>query len=460
MCSPHPSRTWNNRSKSYTKCVSVNTDSDWCIDCGLLSSYCSCTYDGNNFTAQSGLEEPSGQTYSLASTSKTQTMTFSDQNEAMSVVIDSTIDETRKLRDTDDTDLDKFFSRPIKILDISWDVGTDLNQDLNPWADFFANPRVANRCNNYMLGRATLHVKVLVNGNGFYFGRAGCFYHPAADYDQLSHLQSYTPEQLVQYSQMPKVFIDPTLSTGGELTLPFFWQYDYVNVATGGFDVLGQLYFRSFNPLKHANGGTDPVNISVFVWATDVALAAPTTDNTGGLLPQSGEEIDIANSQGVVSGPATAVARFASLATSAPIIGPYAKATADVASSVAGAAKLFGYSRPPVTKCRDGVRQVTVGSMALTTVPEAIEKLTVDDKQELSIDPRIASLGGEDPLSILSIAKRESYLTTFDWPVGQASETMLWNCKVTPILYNIDATARYFLPAMCVAATPFEFWTG
>jgi hypothetical protein len=36
------------------------------------------------------------------------------------------------------------------------------------------------------------------------------------------------------------------------------------------------LNLRSINTLKNANGATDPINISVFAWASDVELSVPT----------------------------------------------------------------------------------------------------------------------------------------------------------------------------------------
>jgi hypothetical protein len=100
-------------------------------------------------------------------------------------------------------------------------------------------------------------------------------------------------------------------------------------------------------------------------------------------------------------------------------------------------------------------------SLAVTTVPDGVAKLSVDDKQELSIDPRIAGLGSEDPLDIRSIAKRESYLTSFTWAIGTAPETLLWNARVDPVTWaeNGSPTA-FYLPACAMAALPFEYWTG
>jgi hypothetical protein len=227
---------------------------------------------------------------------------------------------------------------------------------------------------------------------------------------------------------------------------------------------------RPLSPLKHANGAADKATVSVFAWAEDVQLSVLTSNDVNTLTPQSRvihlspqSEVEEANSKGFISGPATSIARVARGMAKAPIIGPYAKATADVAGASATLAKLFGMSRPPITKDPEMLKPMHTSNLATTTSADSPIKLTVDDKQELSIDPRIAGLSGRDPMDILSIAERESYLTTFSWPVGRSPETLLWNTRVSPVSwgeFNLGNIRQLNFPACCAAALPFEKWTG
>lgn len=202
--------------------------------------------------------------------------------------------------------------------------------------------------------------------------------------------------------------------------------------------------------------------MSVFAWAEDVSLSVLTSENSA-LTPQSGEEVDEANAKGVVSGPATAVSRMAAYFVKMPYIGPFAMATAMAADTTASIARLFGYSRPVVTKAPEPYKPTTISSLALTNVPDVSQKLTVDHKQELTVDPRISGLGGMDPLNIREIAKRESYLTTFSWIVGSVPESLLFNARITPVIWNESGTApniAYHFPACAFAALPFRYWAG
>jgi hypothetical protein len=100
--------------------------------------------------------------------------------------VDAVMDPTRSLQDANDASLANFFSRPIKIAEEEWSTSANLNFDLDPWSLYFDNPRVANRLNNFSLLKANLKVKVVINGNGFQYGRMLVSYLPFDIYDTLS----------------------------------------------------------------------------------------------------------------------------------------------------------------------------------------------------------------------------------------------------------------------------------
>lgn len=415
------------------------------------------------YDAQSGIE----QGYVLAETMKSQNVRFSDQYNGPTTTIAGRADEVRSMTDTKDTSLEHFFSRPIKIHEQTWAIGAGMDIVINPWDEYFSDTRVVNRITTYNLMRANLHIKIVVNGNGFYYGRAMAMYGPFNDSSFDSMSLTTSAADITQWSQRPKVFINPTNSMAGEMVIPFHDYRNNVYVQDGSWDKLGSIWLRSINILKHANGSNKPVTVSVYAWAEDVELSVLTSMDAGALAPQSGEEVDEANSKGVISGPATAVAKWSSYLKDAPVIGPYATATSKAASVTAEIAKMFGYSRPPITKAPEPYKPTTVSSLANTTVPDVVCKLSVDDKQELTIDPAIAGFGVSDPLSIKSIASRESYLTTFTWlsdasPEGTTKAALtglLWNCRVDPCMWNSTGSAFVF-PACAAAALPFKYWTG
>lgn len=397
--------------------------------------------------------------------SKEATATFRDQNPSYTYAVDSVIDPTRMNADMNDADLNSFFARPLKIASYTWSQSVNFYQTLNPWTLYFENPRVINRITNYGLMRAKLCVKIVINGNGFFYGRLIASYNPRHTVDDLTQDRAFFIQDVVAASQRPHIYLDPTTNQGGTMCLPFFWEDNYLEVPDAEWRNMGEMKIHTMQQLKHANGATDAVTISVFAWAEDVSLAIPTSTDATGLVPQIGEFKPQADEYGTgpVSKPASTVARIAGMLTSAPVIGPFAKATQMAASAISGIASIFGYSRPNNVKDIEYYRPVVMGNLANANVNDTCQKLTVDCKQELTVDSRTAGLDGTDELCLKSIATRESFLTNFPWAVSDAAEAGLFEISVTPMMWSTLATAsdtEIHLPACAFAALPFRTWYG
>lgn len=112
----------------------------------------------------------------------------------------------------------------MKIASFAWVPGSPLFQILNPWALFFTtNTRVANRIVNYNLLRCKLHVRIMLNGNSFYYGRACASYRPLWQDDDFGTSRSAVFNDMIQETQRPHVYLNPTESRGGDIVCPFIW---------------------------------------------------------------------------------------------------------------------------------------------------------------------------------------------------------------------------------------------
>lgn len=395
----------------------------------------------------------------LTSSQGHQNVKFVDGDDPFVHGYKTAVDDSRRDQDTQSLPLSEFFSRPIKIQDISWTALTSVGE-FNPWKEFFENPRVANRLANYNLLRATLKVKFVLNGNAFFYGRMLVGYTPNVPQESLDFTTYATFADAVQLSQLPHLWLNPTTSTGGIITCPFFYNKNHLRIPINEFDQMGVINYIALNQLTHSNDPSfRPINISVFAWAEDVQLSVLTSVETTTLIPQAGE-IQAANATGVVSGPATAIAKISNALANIPMIRPYAKASEMAASTVANVAASFGYCRPSITKSPDFMKILPSSSFALTNTPDNSLKLSVDHLQEGTVDPRIAGIEEEDMLSIVNIAKRESYITTFAWNDLRGPGGLLWNMRVTPVVWENDFGASYHFPATAMAALPFRYWTG
>ncbi len=393
-------------------------------------------------------------------------MQFDDQNPSFNNTIVSEPDPTYDMAHSEDSSISKFFARPIQIESYQWSVGAGLNHFFNPWSLWASNPRVVNRLNNYRNFRGKLCLKVMINGNQFYWGRAMLSYSPTLVRDFL-----YTPQSEignVMASQRPHILLDPSTSQGGSMCLPFFWPTNAVNMTSVGFTDMGECWLAQLNPLRHAIG-TDPVRITIFAWMEDVHLSGPTQIPVSGLTPQSGvidEYIDTLP-DGPVSRPANIVAMGATVgAIAAPEFAPYALAAAGAASTVSQIAKLFGYSRPAVITTPTYTRPKGIGNLVNTNQPDTCTRLTFDAKQEVTTDPRTVGLGPTDELAFEYIAKRETYVATAGWIPADNPGKVLCQIGVTPFLYRygspsgLSLSSAYIQTPLAWMGNPFRYWQG
>lgn len=363
-------------------------------------------------------------------------------------------DETRYAGQQDDAQLQDFFTRPLKVGEFLWGTGTTFYQQFNPWSLFFENPRVINRLSNYNLLRADLHVRFLITGNGFHYGRIMASYDPLGPLDEFRISRALIDQDAIQESQRPHVYLDPTTSQGGDIKCPFFWYNDALNIPNQDWRSMGDITMRSFGTLEHANAAVDQVTISVLVWAENVEMSIPTSAEPGAISPQAADEYGTSP----ISTPASVVARIAGKLVDMPMIGLYAKATELAASTVANVARLFGYSRPRVLQDTMPYIPRFGGNMASTNAGDNSLSLAVDNKQELTIDPRVVGLTAADEMDIAGIACRESYLTFFPWTRDSAPETTLFSINVTPMLFNRDPLDAIAMLPCALAAAPFQYW--
>lgn len=363
-------------------------------------------------------------------------------------------DSTFQTSENPDTTLAAFMARPVRIGSFTWNIGSELSTvPFNPWALFFDQSTVRDKLHHFALLRCTLRVKFVLNGTPFHIGRAYasyCPYSASADIDRVNF--GVGVNENVIYSQRPKVFLDPTTSTGGTLALPFFYDDNYWRILDKAWDQMGFITMKTLTPLDSANGTLNPVSVQVYAWAEDVSLQMPTK-----FLPQSGYE------GGVLSKPATVIAKSARTLANVPWIGSYAIATANVASAFSSIASIFGYARPTLLADPCLVVPRFTGNFTNTNTVDTCEKLTLDAKQELTIDPTTVGLDSKDEMAFANIVTKESYISQFQWSATQQTDTLLASFKVTPMMFVPEPTGvgvRYFMTPSCVVGNSFRFWKG
>jgi len=354
-------------------------------------------------------------------------------------------------------ELAEFFSRPLLTREINWAVGSQLDLRFDPWSDYFNHKRVINRINNYYHLRCRLHVRFLINGNSFLYTNCIVFYTPLPLTDSYDNEDTTALADLTMRSQRPHIYLDPTISKGGDMILPFFYPYNALSIPDANWFEMGRLSLRSFGALTHVSSNTGNVVISVFTWAEDVSLNIPTGLNSAAIIPQAGPAGEYASS--TISQPMMALAAWAGNMKNIPYIAPYARATEIGASAVGTIAKLFGYSRPVQLADQHDTQVNSYGNIAITNAKEVTNKLTLDAKSELNIDTRTMGLSGEDEMAILNIAQKESFINLTSWGSADIPGKVIFQTYVNPI-QNTAIAGTYRYPAISMVTSFFEKWRG
>lgn len=381
------------------------------------------------------------------------TTSFLDANPGANVGISVTPLDYELADAQTSADLASFLARPVRIATDTWSPSDPVGfkrGNINVWADFLNNTAIKNKLSNYAFIRGNLKLKFVINASPFMYGSMKVAYRPLHTLKGLSVVPNF-PSALTPYSQMPGVWITPAHSEGAEFTCPFIWQKSFLRTAVNAEALqMGVIDLVIYNPLASANGASSSVTLHTFAWMEDVVLAGPTV---GAVL--QADEYGV----GVVSAPASAIAAAASKFTNLPTIGRFAKATQIGASAVSTIAKLFGFTNVPVIEDTRPVRNSPFPSLASAEIGYTHDKLALDAKNELSIDPHIAGLDDKDELAIAHFVGRESYLAGVNWTNATSPDTPLFTCLVHPQLAVANGNVIDFTPPGLIS-TLFRNWRG
>nr|ULF99985.1 MAG: hypothetical protein [Marnaviridae sp.] len=439
-----------------TNDVGSHADRDAMFDPPIFVGHIDDKKKKDDFTVQAGTSTTSPSTQGVTSSG---TMVFSDTDANVVNSVHGVMDDTRYLTANAADGMALFLSRPLLIQTVTVAVGGNTYVDFNPWKRFIENKRVINRINNYNNLRARLHVKFLINGNGFYYGKLIASYLPLRAVDNLEHDHTVaSPANICLATQRPHIFLDPCMSTAGQLDLPFFFWKDALNIPTSDWNNMGQIFLESINPLRNANGSTADLTITVFAWMSEVTLDSPTLSTSTALVAQAGEygESDI------ISRPASVLSNAAAaIAPALGSLGPFAMAVSSSAGLVASVAKACGYSRPVDVSQPTKMNPRHIANLANYDVIDNSTKLALDSKNEVTVDTRVMGLAGAEETSFTFLASISNYLRSVQWTSTQLTGTKLGSVRAWPlhrIAHGTLVASAY--PSYALPTFDFAYWTG
>lgn len=351
--------------------------------------------------------------------------------------------------------LGDFLRRPVLIDTFTWEESNTniLLQTLNPWSLYFSDPAIKRKLDNYKLIRCKLHLKFVINSSPFFYGSMRVCYNPLAD-GKDNYLG---PTDQIKLSQLPGVYLTPANMTSADLELPFLWPNPWLDVTSNDeFLNMGRISYVRYAILRSANGvSSASVRVSCYAWAEEVEIA--------GLTSEMALQSDEYEETGIISGPASAVAKVAGMLREAPVIGGLATATEIGANSVANIARLFGFSNPP--NISDVAPMAPKSFHAFSSVDTSVpsDKLSLDPKNEVTVDNNVTGAGSEDPLALHNLVCRESFLQGTLWEGNYNIESVLWTAPVHPLNLAEETVGAQIITNYTPAAyfgDMFGYWRG
>jgi hypothetical protein len=406
----------------------------------------------NNLQPQSGVD---AHPTSADSTSEQVNVAFDDLEES-GTVMDNVANTLYKPTSSMNADIAKYLSRPVLIDTLNLAIGASANDNIYPWHLFFNHTSIKKKIDNYAFIRCDLHIKVVVNASPFYYTAIQYSYNPL--YLSFNSAFAYgNNDQVVPHSQRPSFNIYPQTCEGGEMILPFLYYKEWLPLTSATIlEEMGRLSARGLTTLKSANGATGTsIDVQVYAWAENVELSGLTV----ALAVQSGSEYG----KGVISKPASAIARSTGLLSNIPVIGPFMTATSIAANAVSNIASLFGYTKVPVLNDTLPYKNLPFHGLAVADVSDATERLCIDSKNELTVNNTCIGDVNADPLLLSDFVQRKSYLTKFSWVASDPTDTLLWNSYVIPAMASVTAgTSQTYINGtpMWVVNNLFRYWRG
>lgn len=386
---------------------------------------------------------------------------FHHADAAWTTEVDSQMDVTRSFGYYGDADLQDYLRRPVKILDTDWTVTAGSFQTvIDPWSLFISDSGVRKRIENYRLLQGKLCIRLAINGGPFYYGKAIAAYFPRQAENDHSFGAVNGDFYIQQLSMLPHIYLDSTASEGGLIKTPFLNPDNWLDLCGDSYRLMGRLHIQSINDLLHANSSTGTVNIVAYAWMEDARLAAPTTRPYFTYVAQSGED---EYGTGIISKPASTVAKVAGMLSNIPVLKPFARPSELVASTVGRVAHVFGFSRPSLIDDIVRTKAKGNGNLTNTDAHEAVQKLTLDSKQELCVDPRTVGLSDVDEMSFDYIKQKEAYISQLEWLETDPGGTEIGSFVVGPDFHNQETINTYLmsLPVpMYTVASLFKYWRG
>jgi len=289
----------------------------------------------------------------------------------------------------------------------------------------------------YNLIRATAHVKIVVNANPFQQGRLILTFLPC-----YRHMNS--TEQAARNVTLPQITTQPNVEldiadSSLEMAIPYVTPMYYFNRSLDIYD-WGSVFLKVLSPLKTGSGGQTSCSYSVFLYFTDVELAAPRygPESTKKITKKKMRSYGILQSEeetlaqrGVVSTTLSKISESANIMSKLPVVGGYAGVLSSVTSTASKIASLFGWSKP--MNVSDSQAFVQRPFRFLHHSTGSSDSTMLGLSHSVVVDP-IPDFAGSsvDEMSVSFLKAIPAYVDNASWAVTDVHATTIFSLDVGP----------------------------
>lgn len=363
-------------------------------------------------------------------------------------------DATFDIMNSPEESLSQFLARPVLVKRALLPLDVPVQFTFPGFLTFIQQTRIANRVCNYSYIKGRMHIKCVLNGSPFHYGKVAVAYEPLPAYSTTN--LSFGVISTRQMLQLPYVTADVSMPEGSILSYDLINPYGAIELPRldQPFNDPDLIHVHTLSPMRGVGDTTEQVTLEFYAWMTDVKLSCPTALNITGLVPQS--EFDMTMS----TAPQT-IEIGTIMGNMIAKIMPYAKASYNAIGTGLKIAAAFGFSRPGVVPEYRATIPKPFTNMSNSNVPDSCYKLALDSKNEVTVDPTVAGFSSDDEMNIVSLGKREGFVSEIIWDTTDLPRTILWHAAVTPcVSFQEGVFGDWVLSPSFIAAAPFKYWRG
>lgn len=368
-------------------------------------------------------------------------------------------------------DIKSFLAKPIRLYSNSFSSADTVSSfpAIFPMETFINTPLIGRKLEGFLGIRATVVLRLVVNGNRFQQGRYMLTWVPfGGEANTTKRLAFYNAHisTLRQRSQLHRVEVDINCDTEAVLVIPFSSALNWFPIkAYSGTNAgpLGAITLFPYVNLASA-GGSTVANFTLYGHLEDVELFGATVPQMGKrsvtrVVKRNASEMEAKSANiGPVESVMSTMTNVSNALSTVPMFTPFAKPASWVFEALTGVAASFGWSKP--TNLAPAHRMIINSAPYMGSVNNDDYSLPMTLDVKNYVEPVSLGLVPQDELDFTSIVSIPSYFVTIPWDNTQTAGTLLHRSTVYPGASVLTTGGVTHHTPLSFVASFFNFWRG